>query len=227
MRDSTLLGQIVEIALQPGVHEPNATEIGGLPFVFDLSVAASEVRITGEPGASIRVQDASRLFALHAGAPRVTLRGLTLSSAGTHVSDGELVIESCRFEGCEAADGGAIKVSGGVLSVRDTFFVGNRADNGGAVRVSGGLATFASCTFQGNEATTGGALFIDGSAEVTLSDGTLLSGNTAPGSASAWLVEGSSLRYVLPAPIGRWVESYGQASVDLLAAGGGLSADFP
>ena len=62
---------------------------------------------------------------------------------------------------------------------------------------------------------------------VTLSDGVLLQRNNAlPGSESVWFAAGV-LRYRLPAPLGRWIESYGQVEVAPLKAGGGLASDFP
>jgi hypothetical protein len=165
-------------------------------------------------------------LAVLAGAPRVTLRGLTMHGA-VHVGGGDLSIESCRFDGCEAPEGGALLLSDGMINAMNSTFSGNKASgSGGAVMASNGIAKFASCHFEDNQASArGGGLCIDG-AELVLSDGTLLTGNNAPGSASVWLAQGS-LVYMLPAPRGRWVESYGQPSIAMLASGGGLTADFP
>ena len=98
-----LEGQIAEIALQLGTHaSTNATA-----FVFDASVTASEVLVTGTAGAAAYATTTSGLlFDVVAGAPRVTLRGLTINSP-IHVAGGELVVESCLFEGCIADAGGA------------------------------------------------------------------------------------------------------------------------
>ena len=82
----------------------------------------------------------------------------------------------------------------------------------------------ADCLFDGNDASgAGGALFLNGSADVTLSDRTLLLGNTGTSGGSIWL-ESATLTYRLPAPLGRWIESYGQPSARVL---GSISSDFP
>ena len=69
-------------------------------------------------------------------APRITLHGLPIESS-IHVAGSELTIESCRFEGCEAPEGGAVLLTNGMLSVANATFVGNQATNGGGIHASG------------------------------------------------------------------------------------------
>ena len=121
----------MEIVLTAGVHEVNASALGELPFVFDSRVVASEVWITAGAAATVRAVASPRLFAVRTGAPRVTFRGLTFNSAIV-VAGGEPVIDSCRFDGCETAAGGAMLITGGLLDARNISFVGNTADHGGA-----------------------------------------------------------------------------------------------
>ena len=204
----------------------------GLPFVFDSSIAASAVILEGHPGAELRAQDSeTRLFELiHAGSLRVTLRGLRITSP-LLIAGGRLTLEDCAIVNCKAASGGAVLLTSGALGARNTTFERNRAALGGAVLLSGGIAEFEDCLLKENVATQfGGALFINGTAHVTLSDRTLLQGNTAPSDAggSVWLEEGSggTFKYELPAPLGRWIFSTGESSAVVLEEGG-MSSDYP
>ena len=220
------------IELSSGVHElPSA------PFAFDSSITASAVIIEGRPGAVLRADDtASRLFTLsHTGSLRVTLRDVRVTSP-LLIDGGDLVLEDCTVADSRAAGGGAVLLTSGAFAARNTTFSGNSAVMGGAALLSGGVASFEDCLLTENEASErGGAMFINGTAQVTLSDKTLLQGNTALSAASAgaggsvWLEEGSggTLTYQLPAPLGRWVFSNGEASATVLADGGGMSSDFP
>jgi hypothetical protein len=221
----------VVLHLQRGAFELDST------FTFDWRIDATEVRLVGEPGATLgsaesgrrRLQASNeRVIAIHVGAPLVVLQGLTFRRAPLLVAGGELVLDSCRFEECVADSGGAIMQTGGVVSARDCTFVANSAQDGGAVRVDGGRASFANCSFEGNSAASrGGALFLSSTAHVTLSDTTLLVGNTAPeGSETVWLDAGT-LIYRLPAPLGRWIGSEGAREAQPLNQTGGLSTDYP
>ena len=262
-------GLIVALHLQNATHELNSA------FIFDNRVHATDVRLIGEPGATVSSSvGAARVMTVGKGAPLVMMRRLTLV-APLLVAGGELVLDACHFTGCAADSGGAILQTEGVITATDCTFVANQAEDGGAVLVSGGHAEFMDCRFERNQADRlGGAIFLNGlraqirigapetctlcesqpyaiesrlhsTAVVTLSDKTLLESNVAlsdktlleegnaahEGSASVWLATGI-FTYRLPAPKGRWIlvdagcgSLVGEATP--LAAGGGLSSDYP
>ena len=227
LRADTSRGLPAELKLEGGVHTIAS-------FVFDKAILASAVRLVGVPDTVLRPSAAriARLFEVRAGAPRVELHHLILQSAPLLVSNGSLTLQDCRFEACEAIDGGALLVVAGDVAAVRTMFIGNAAQRGGAVFASGGsFASFAWCTFAQNAASeSGGAIAIDGTADVTLSDGSLLVGNTAAsgvGGAVHRVSAASTLRYTLPAPPGRWVESFPHSTVELLANSEELNQDYP
>ena len=131
------------------------------------------------------------LFTLLAGAPRVHLDRLRISSP-IRVVGGELDAERCTFSpshSVHVVEVGlpALLQSGGTVDVRDSVFANhtggaialmgrgklsltsstlrnNTANEGGALRVShGGQASVTQCRFESNSATArGGAVFVDG-----------------------------------------------------------------
>ena len=83
---------------------------------------------------------------------------------------------------------------------------------------------FIACTFRGNNANMkGGALAVTAGL-VLLSEGTLLTGNTAGGSGALAMVTGGRVIYSLPAPLGRWIRGpTGQQQLN----DGATDGDFP
>ena len=95
------------------------------PFDFDERIRASEVRLVGAPGAELRVRGSDNTAALRmrAGAPRLSLLGLLLSSP-LAMDGGELLTNNCTFLNCSADLGGALLLNGGALAAEGTAFVG-------------------------------------------------------------------------------------------------------
>ena len=198
------------------------------PVVDFAGVTASEVWISGDRGVVLQVDGATPLFRLTEGGPRLTLSNLTIRGQ-VIVDGGNLVIESCVFEGINVGDGdgAALRVSAGSVRASVTDFMDNMARRGGAVHVSDGTVDFRTCRFTRNFATDadgGGAIFVQ-KGFVTFRDECLLRENTAAGKTQAAQVESGEVRYHLPAPRGFWVETTAGNSYAQLAAG--ATIDMP
>ena len=84
----------------------------------------------------------------------------------------------------------------------------NRAQqDGGAVSIAGGTANFIDCIFRANHAVKHGGALAVSAGNVQLSDGTLLTANTAGVSGALTYITSGLLpvTYLLPAPLGRWI----------------------
>ena len=159
-------GLPVEIDLAAGTYT-----LEGAPFAFDALTLASEVRLVSTAGATLQAATPNAtIFAVSAGAPLITMRGLRLLNQLT-VDGGKLHLENSSFVDSVADLGGALQVSGGVVEVEDSSFVGCSATRGGAVHVTGGDASFSGCTFKdctSSEAQGGGALWVAATGSVVL-----------------------------------------------------------
>ena len=203
-------------------------------FVFNASILASSVRIVGQAGAVILFATSSTewLFDVREGAPVVELRLLHLR-APVRISGGALEVRSCEFDACQSTLGGALLLTGGSLRAEDTAFTRNQAESGGALFASGGLASFARCSFRQNAAlVSGGAILLSGTAEVILSDGSALLGNALVGNSASGAISSihrasGRFSYVLPAPLGRWIDSSGGTTAYPLANATSLDFDYP
>lgn len=147
-----------------------------------------------DQGAVFEVQSAMALGAC--GAPGITsacvLSERTLFSGLRFIEDQaisvrtintarpNIEVESCRFEGCHAFQGGAIAFDYGKLVVTSSVFKDNTAErDGGAVYAPGfddEVAEFESCVFEGNTVLSGDGGAIDGAARAADCD---FIGNTA------------------------------------------------
>ena len=77
------------------------------------------------------------------GAAELRPAALLLAAEAFDASAMSMRFESCRFEGCNASEGGALLATGGVVSARNTAFVRNQAvGNGGAALISNCTAEF-------------------------------------------------------------------------------------
>ena len=206
---------------------------------------ASEIRLTGEPGlTSIQTFPLNRtLFDVSVGSPRVAISGITFR-APLKISGGDLRLTDCAFEGSNHAnaatsgwrrlapgsdaDGGALHVSNelSTVTVANTDFSRCSARHGGAVYAAAGTATFSNCVFRECEAAGyGGAMHVSGLAKVVLRGGTTLYSNLAadPSDATKSRLESihiasteeRALMYQLPAPLGHYIDSFGQPELQL------------
>eukprot|EP00965_Chrysotila_dentata_P196809 6177818-Pleurochrysis_carterae.AAC.9 len=110
------------------------------------------------------------------------------------------------------------------------LFENNTADEGGAIAVADGEVRLERSLLRNNQARLrGGAVYVDGSGSVLLSNRTLLVGDkaAADGTGRAVYLRRGTLQYTLPAPIGRWIESFGAATAHLLKAEGSIDFDYP
>ena len=216
--------------LSPAMHEVAA-------FSFDGNISASEVRLVGGGGAALRTPSGlGRLFKVDSFSPPVRLLGLRVH-APLHVSGGELELVECVFEACDAGvlRGGALLLSAGSVKATSSSFVGNVAmQHGGALFASGGDASFINCSFAANVAgESGGAISLDGDASVQLSsasllrDNRLLDGSVSTVSRMAGGNASTRFSYVLPAPLGRWAESFGGYVAHPLQVETTLARDYP
>jgi len=224
MKTEPVRGLPAHLKLRGGTHAIDT-------FVFDSATTASAVWLVGEPQTTLTLKpSAPWLLELRAGAPHVELQHLILR-APLKVSGGSLTLRNSVFGSCQAAFGGAISITSGKVRAERTLFTGNMAQFGGAIFASGGLAEFENCAFVQNQANrSGGAITINGTANVTLSNGSLLSSNVAllgVGTAVHRASATAKLAYTLPAPLGRWIEGLGRTTVEPLAIVSQLNADYP
>ena len=106
-----------------------------------------------------------------------------------------------RLSRLPSQDGGATYTRDNDLIVTDSTISDCRAVQGGAVYVQSGSASLARSNISNCIATeSGGGLFFAGG-RTTLSDGTLVSGCSAPKGSSVFLLAGE-VSYALPAPAG-------------------------
>lgn len=78
---------------------------------------------------------------------------------GLYVSEAELTVTDCVFEGNAAVHGGAMRTIQSAPSIIDTAFTGNLALlDGGGMRSEQSTINLNGCTFAGNEASRGGGL---------------------------------------------------------------------
>ena len=198
-------GMAVQLSLEAGYY---ALTTG---LLFNETAVAAEVVLRAAPGAAVVLRppaaDSGR-----------RLQGDMSTGALLTVTTGVLTLE--RIEIRDAVDAPAVVVTGGLLKLRECSLVNNRP--AGAVRVLGGdlVIEDSSLTDNGVPSGMGGALTVHGgsvvarrtsfarnhgavhltSGSVTLAAGTLLQQNRA-----SMRLDGGSLRYELPAPLGRWV----------------------
>ena len=228
---------------------------GSEPFFrFGPDTRASRVVVQGSGDTKITIKGNATLFVISPDSPPVVLQGLTLHGR-LAVFGGDLTLHSCRVSIAHAGNGvgsalavssgsvqvidcefvrnqgrlgGAVSLRGGSLVVEDTTFTRNQAERGGAFFASGGQASFARCSFLQNSAlVSGGAIELSGTADIVLSDGSVLLGNSAAGGLSSVHRVAGSLAYVLPAPLGRWIDSSGGTTALPLASASVLDFDYP
>ena len=197
-------------------------------WTLDSSVLVSAIRIRGKPldqrATLYAPNESAVLIRILAGAPTLTLEGLTLHSQ-IQVLGSELTLVDCLFVGSHSpGDGGALLVGNdmtpstrrqleraepnAIAHAVDTDFIGNRAGHsGGAVSVqSTGQLQIVGCNLQDNFAAhDGGALHADGGI-VTMRN-SLLTDNFASGRGDTAFVRNGTVTYELPAPLGRWINN--------------------
>ena len=193
---------VVELTLQEGEYELDA------PLHFDDSSAAAEVVLSAAEGAEVVLRPTARRRRLMQGGDgrpvlnitagvltleRVQVRGASGAPAVV-VSGGELRLHQSTLADSAA---GALEVLGGEVTLDDSEVTGNAvpSQTGGAITVSGGTVLVKRCTLARNTV----ALYVTAGL-VTLANGTLLTENGA-----SIQLDGGSVRYELPAPLGRWV----------------------
>jgi hypothetical protein len=218
------------------------------PVIFDSTTAVSEVWIIGNPGAVLLLSSRHRgktLLLVRAGAPRVHLRDLHISSP-VHVEGGYLSVSRCTFlpsiseagrmlsqsggevtvsdSTFEDATSGAVLLTGGSLILRGGLLRNNAADQGGAMLVRGGYAAVSQTRFEANSALlAGGALRVDGGS-VSVSNRTLLTANSAPVGGTIDFASGT-ISYTLPTPLARYLFITSGNKVDLSI--GAVEVDYP
>ena len=201
-------GMVVELTLEAGEYDLDA------PLRFDESSRASEVVLRGAAGAQVVLRPSARRRRLQS---EPAAGGA--AAALLHVSSGSLTLERVHLRDTAAgehavlADGGtlllreptfsanrgpsALQVAGGEVTVEDGAF----ADNAGsAVTVSGGSFVASGSSFSRN---AGAALHVT-AGSVALGNGTLLLENGGLLAGTSIQVDGGSVHYELPAPLGRW-----------------------
>ena len=214
-------GQIVRLELQAGTHELDA------PLRFDASVGASEVVLSAAPEADVVLRPSAsrrrrRLSSnsgdaapaeegalIHVTAGVLTLEGLQLRDASgapaVVVGGGRVLLRECTLANHRGA--GALYVSGGEVTIEDSSFADNGADDdglGGAVSVSGGSVALSRCSLVRNTHTEGTTSMHVTAGRVVLGDATLLLEDHATLAGASMRIDGGSVSYELPAPLGRW-----------------------
>jgi predicted outer membrane repeat protein len=200
-------GRVLILSFEPREYNLSSS------MTLNATTQASEVRLlgTGVGLTTLRAVGGVPLLVVGPGAPRVSLRGLTLH--GRVVTDAsELRLLDCVAHGISDSaatmDGGAIALRGGRLEAVRTSFIGSQTGgDGGAVHVLDGAAVFAECLFEGNTAGgNGGALCVAGGV-VTLRNKTIFERNLAANSGNSIYVLGGRVVYTLPCPLGRYINA--------------------
>eukprot|EP00964_Phaeocystis_antarctica_P096526 scaffold62823_cov67-Phaeocystis_antarctica.AAC.3 len=230
--------------LSDGTHNVN-----GLVLDASLTLSRLEIISSNAFGRAFISSNTSTLLEVRAGAPPVMLQGLEFDGqvriesstefvgcrfgstsvrrgrrlqAGTEVrallvSNGYVSISDTVFEDLL---GGAIKVSGGSLAVHTSVFQNNSAESGGALLVTGGKVTVRNSTFTASQGT---ALHVIGG-DVVLKDQTALLGGNQQTNLN--ISDGASVRYELPAPLGRYAFIQDNSGIYRFEPGEHLG-DFP
>ena len=201
-------GSIVEVDLRrsPGVLD--AAYLKPL-LVFSPATAASEVIISGSGakpfGTTFR---GLQITVIGSPEPALTLKNMRFEhntdEPAILVQDlGKLLIHDCVFD---KNPGAAIRLLSGDIDVSYSFFTNNGGPSvrGGALQLLGGTAKVMQTLFEANNAAEGGAIFIEG-ADVALGNRTTLLRNLAAGAPNSIHATNGTLRYILPAPLGRWI----------------------
>lgn len=166
-----------------------------------------DLTITG-PGASIitvtKSGAAGRMLDINAGAPTVTISGLTFTggdpaSAGGAIAkaDGSLTIQSSVFTNNQTtgtfAGGGALYSAAGSLTIQNSTFSGNTGAGGGALyhSNSAGALLIQNSTFSGNTARRAGGALYATSGNITI-QGSTFSGNSAGRAGGALYARGNN-----------------------------------
>ena len=221
-------GRVVELTLEAGEYELDT------PLRFGDSSGAAEVVVRAAAGAEVVLRPSAQRRRLQGGggsgalldmrAGMLTLERVRVRDASgapaVFVLGGRLRLRKCALSNNAA---GALHVSGGEVIMED----GIVADNGGegAVVVSGGMFAASSSTFTRNAAaTSGGAALRVTAGTVVLGNGTLMLERRGAAADAAMQLDGGSVRYELPAPLGRWVIATNGVAV-LLA--GRYDGDYP
>ena len=221
-------GLIAVVHLANGTHHVNNS---APELTFDAGTTSSEVRLIGDEDTELRPLDGSQpLLRIASGAPPVTLSGLRLQGQVEVSSAQPVHVERCRFQGGTAVAGGALAILNGSVLVDESVFVENQAQTkGGAIALTGGLLDLRSSTLVRNAAAGaqgGGALHMEGG--VAVLKNTLMLDNHAGTMSSSSLqsifIASGSLEYQLPAPLGRWIASFGESSLVLSS---GSVGDYP
>ena len=219
-------GMVVELTLQAGEYQLDA------PLRFDDSSGAIEVVLSAAAGAEVVLRPTVRRRRLQGGDGRPLL----------NISGGVLTLERVRVE--DASGGPAVVVTGGELRMRQSKMQNNAAgalhvsggevimedgmvaDNGGvgAVAVSGGVFAARRSTFTRNAVAMGGASLRVTAGTVVLGSGTLMLERGDAAAGAAIQLDGGSVRYELPAPLGRWVIATNGVAV---LSAGRYDGDYP
>ena len=200
--DPSTDGQILVLSFGSREYNLSAT------LLFNASTRASEVRLLGTSRTVLRTVDGRSLLKMLPGSPPVLLHRLMLQDQ-LAIEAGQLRLDDCTLEDSfSSSDGGALAQSGGSVEARSTSFVRNKAvGNGGAINIDGGSLLLENCLLEGNTADkSGGALHVQ-SGVVALRDRTMLKGNFAASSGHSILVMGGSVEYMLPCPLGHYINA--------------------
>ena len=220
------LGHIVEIVLTNGTYLLSPSILLTLG-----NCSVSELRIVAEYGAVVHLAPGldPLVLSFHRPLSRLKLWGLFLHLPLVIADNVHVEVQNCTFDSCEAEDGVGIYLRHGTLFATDTVFSKCVARRGGAVFIENGSAAFLGCLFIKNQAAVGGAIAIGHAGIVQLAGSTLLIANTAPAGSTVHKLDGGRITYSLPAPIGRWIPSFGQLTSELLPeiAIGSISEDVP
>ena len=186
----------------------NVNNLEGLQTALNTTsmeeiVATQTIEITGNAtingnGHTLKLKDSVSGSVINLGAGiNVTINNLTIKgSNNTNASGGgiacsnttdnltTLTVTNCRFEGNNAASGGAIFFANGTLNAEKCTFTGNTSTGyGGAICVDSTKAnvSLSNCTFYNNDGNDGEELYVQQSNSVTVKHCTFINGNADSG----------------------------------------------
>ena len=201
-------GKVVELTLQAGEYALDA------PLRIDSSSSAAEVVLRAAAGAVVVLRPSAQRRRLQDGGGSGALLNMSagmLTLERVHVRDASgapaVVVSGGRLRLLESTlsdnAAGAMHVSGGEVIMEGGLVADN--SGGGAITVDGGSLAVSRSTLTRNAVAADGVALHVTAGLVVLGNGTLLLESRALVAGTVMQLDGGTVRYELPAPLGRWV----------------------
>jgi hypothetical protein len=152
------------IDVHPGIY----TDDNGDGVVVEIEALDVKIRAIGS-GVTIDGQSSAQGMVIWGG--DVSIEGIEFldcsatnsSGGGVFLTDANVAMSNCVFDGCSANNGGAMEIRGGTTTMNSCSFTDNSASNGGAIRVNSNSAdvTMTLTSFTSNDSSWGSAVNLE------------------------------------------------------------------